>query len=793
MRNSFNKVQYLLFALLLFALTGCGASGTQATAVTGPANGKITANVVMPKSAGKTAALASSADVTNISLMVTGADIPTVKADFSPTDLNKTLEVYPGSHLTVAAYAYNGTELIFEGFATEVTVAAGPNTEVTILLNAAVAKVEDKPCLSCHADTRDTDGQNLVASYKQSGHYKNTTTDATLIFPANGSLQAGCAGCHGTGHQDLNPAASGRCAVCHTVGGVMANLNHVAYTNGAVNTCGSCHVTHNTKGGSGCIGCHSIGQNAGVAYVQDNNGVRAITGEFAKRSHHVTGRAVTNTDCVACHLEGIASGTAVVVDPNFHMKDAKIYLRNGNPGLLLNQDKSVAGAYPWNPAAPDHTLMDQFCFSCHNAGGAPAAVTALTGVAGYKGTALNPFDDSVSNAYDQVSRVSVVNAFDQFDTNNSSHHAVRGKKYLTKNLTAAQFTNISTANYNFNELGVNKPIKGVVSAVDISGNKIVGTMFETSKFVDTYTTLNGAALADNNTLHCGDCHTVGQFRASDVNVAPFNKAVIGAHGSNNEYLLRNKNGDDVFNKDALVCYICHKEQFYNSDTYNGTDGATKITNGIRHAGVNTSWDCNGQVLNSAGKTGLARLQMREDEEATPESIAANLALIAAGKYTSTSGSPIFGFSCANCHNASDKKTFGGIHGNAGNATYKTYSGAKNVVGDGSTVVDRKPYRFLPGLGNFRFNGGDNTDAWTVKTISTANKQGCYTLNGASSAAGIANIVPTKAVLSGVNVSAKALADDNGILGSWGACTDHAGTTIAGGRAVTRTILRPLTY
>ena len=32
-----------------------------------------------------------------------------------------------------------------------------------------------------------------------------------------------------------------------------------------------------------------------------------------------------------------------------------------------------------------------------------------------------------------------------------------------------------------------------------------------------------------------------------------------------------------------------------------------------------------------------------------------------------------------------------------------------------TTVSRKPYRFMPGLGNFRYNGGDNADQWTVKT------------------------------------------------------------------------------
>jgi hypothetical protein len=559
------------------------------------------------------------------------------------------------------------------------------------------------------------------------------------------------------------------------------------------------------NGSANCVGCHEVGRDAGAGYVQDNNGVRAITAEFAKRSHHVTGRAVKDSDCAVCHLEGKKVGNAVVVDTAFHMKDDKIYLRNGNVALGQTPDKSTAGAYVWNPAAPDHTLMDQYCFSCHNAAGAPTAFAAINGVAGYTGTALNPFGDSISNDYDQVSRLAVVNAYDQFDTNNSSHHAVRGQKYTKKNLTGAEFTNISTANANFNELGVNKPIKGVVNAIDASGQRLAGTMYETGKFVSTYTTLNGDALADDNTLHCGDCHTVGQFRAADVNIAvgSFNKTVIGAHGSNNEYMLRNSNGDDTFAKDALVCFVCHQSKFYNSDAVDGgEEGAAYtgiISGAIKHNAANSGWDCNGLILNSAGKTGMARLQLAETEDANADGTLGPLGLAAKqkivdGKYGATSGSPIFGYSCAGCHNASDGKTFGGIHGNAGNASYTTYSGAKLAGMNASTPVQRKPYRFMPGLGNFRYNGGDNADAWMVKTVSTANKQGCYTLNGTSARGGVNGPFPTKADLSGTNVTTNPNAvSDGGVLGSWGACTDHAGTSVAGGRAVTRTILRPLTY
>ena len=645
-------------------------------------------------------------------------------------------------------------------------------------------------CGSCH--------QGRVNSFITSVHF--TTAENTT---------QSCAFCHSAAEH----GGVVTCTPCHSA--AMETAFHDAYaTPGPAGTnCKDCHSggghPHSIKNTTAaalktkCTECHSVGLKHVGNYVDENTGVRAITGEFTKRSHHVTGRAVKDSDCAVCHMEGKSDGGKVVMDPDFHMKDDKIYLRNGNTDLGQTPDKSVDGAYAWQPSNPDHTLMDQFCFSCHNAAGAPDAVVALTGVpseAGYVRTALNPFGDSVSNDYDQVSRINVVGVYEQFDTGNSSHHAVRGQKYTSKNLTAAQFANISTANANFVENGVNKPI-GALKTSNAANNYLkVGTMYETGKFTTTYTTLNNEELADDNVLHCGDCHTVGQFRAVDVDTAAgsFNKAVIGAHGSGNEYMLRNSNGDDVLAKDALVCYICHKENLYS----NPGQTATSQTSGIiAHNSVNNSYgDCNGNGPNTAGLNGAARLWPEEGEmdDATFQTD------VTEGKYPATGGSNIFGNKCLNCHNASDRKTFGGIHGNAGNASYTTYSGAKVATG-AVTTVSRKPYRFLPGLGNFRYNGGDSAEQWTVKTLSQANKQGCYTLNGASTAAKTGDVAPNPSATRSPTyatamdptkkspVVGAAIAGDNGILGSWGACTDHAGTSVFGGRATTRNLLRPLTY
>jgi hypothetical protein len=808
------KLQYLLFAVLLFAMTGCGASNIAGTNNSAP--GKITAKfdwAADGKSTAKTVA-AVPTGVVSVRLKITGPTVAgvnytRVKASFPAADGGGSVAVSPGTGLIVVAEALGaGDVILYEGIISSlkdvygasiaIAVVAGGITDLgTISMAAPIYKVADVPCLGCHEDARAADGNSLVAEYKGSRHYSRTVSPSPSFNGLDYSASTGCAGCHTQNHKDLNPAASGRCFDCHNAAGNFPtfHLGSDGTFTYVQNKCDACHNPHSlafdkpTEGVAGCTICHAIGQNKGAAYVQDNNGVRAISAEFAKTSHHVTGRAATDTDCAVCHLEGkkvvTESGTAVAVDTAYHMKDNKIYLRNGNTGLAQTPDKSVAGAYPWNPASPDNTLMDQFCFSCHNATGAPAAAAALAGVTGYTGTALNPFGDTVSNDYDQVSRVNVVNAYDQFDTGNSSHHAVRGAKYTNKTLSAAQFTNISTANYNFQLQGVAAPITGTKSYVAMTSTGGAGTMYSLGKFNTLYTTLDGTVLADNMTIHCGDCHTVGQFRAADVGVEPFNKAVIGAHGSGNEYMLRNANGDDTLSKDALVCYNCHNVSDYGDQA---GEGSTFLgTVGFRHNNANNAnGDCNGSPYNTAGMIGRARLEPKEG--AITDAVFQDQ--VNTGKYAGTGGSNIFGIKCANCHNASDKKTFGGIHGNAGNASYNSYSGAKTASG-ALQVVSRKPYRFMPGLGNFRYNGGDSADQWTVKTVSSANKQSCYTLNGISTSKS-----RTTADQAGANISTYGLpgSNDNGILGSWGACTDHAGTSINGGQHdPLRTVLRPLTY
>jgi hypothetical protein len=298
MRNSFKKVQYLLLALSIFALTGCGATSTTTAANPTGNTTKLTAKVVGLQSD----------NIATVRLQVTGATIPTARQDFAGKT-GGTIEVYPGSALIVTAQAFDATNVMLsEGAVTDVTVVAGTPTTVTVTMNPPVVKTADVTCLGCHETTRDVTGQNLVADYKQSGHYTNTA----LMASSNGSTQPGCAGCHGTSHNDLNPAASGRCADCHTsinsahsnsLTGPDARPAMYLATN-YQNGCSACHEPHNPING--------IGKDERQAWAQsahgDVNGVAWSAEDFT-------------TACQRCHT---ATGFKMYVASNYATQTASI-------------------------------------------------------------------------------------------------------------------------------------------------------------------------------------------------------------------------------------------------------------------------------------------------------------------------------------------------------------------------------------------------------------------------------------------------------------------------------------
>jgi hypothetical protein len=258
-----------------------------------------------------------------------------------------------------------------------------------------------------------------------------------------------------------------------------------------------------------------------------------------------------------------------------------------------------------------------------------------------------------------------------------------------------------------------------------------------------------ATLGDDSTLHCGDCHTVGQWKAGSAKNADGSAtaAVIGAHGSNNEYMLRNDKGTDerhtqeAYTKDAttgvitytapnaanLVCYNCHSFKRYGS-VYNAT-GATgphagEYDTSGRCNGVGNTIPFNGYTTGTAtdGTQFLSRIGefTRAQASSTP-AFAPGFPLdftkapggVQAATYTGEQDADfgnIFGIQCLNCHNSGIGNGYGGIHGSANNSpgTANTalnggyanpdpaVTGGAYVDGMGNTT---KVQRFLPGLGN----------------------------------------------------------------------------------------------
>ncbi len=419
---------------------------------------------------------------------------------------------------------------------------------------------------------------------------------------------------------------NGICNVCHTAGANGLSSHYTSTTSDGHNSttlCTDCHkhsvnTTYENKAwegaGGDCLGCHNSAQSDGANTDIDNNGVRVVASEFTKQSHHVTGKTLSKFDCAVCHGEGdYLTGSTTALH-----KNGQIDLRNAD---------NASAYYTWTGS--EHTNMDNFCMSCHDANG--ASVTYSRDPLATSPSRTNPFGDTRQNSYDQVVRTVVVDVFTAFNpgtggsgtgyNGNYSQHAVRGARY--------------------------------------SNDADAGSMYTNGRFDAAYTPLGGSvSVRDSSTLHCGDCHTNGQYSTA---TAP----VIGAHGSNNEYLLRTINSSDAeHTKTTYGCFKCHLLARYSATHSNG----------------NAS-----DFVDSSTLTGIA------------------------GRAASNAN--ITGISCTNCHNSGDAK-FGGVHG--GNATYTDNQG-----------YTAKTYRFMPGLGNNKYSptqSGSSAEAdWEQPTA-----YGCYT-------------------------------------------------------------------
>jgi len=867
-KSGMSNLHYILSAILIFALTGCGANHNLAGV---QADGSIASKLVWSdgKSTSKTVGLASPAGVTfsSMSLLVTGSDangkaIPVVRGTAAGSATSVAIGgIYPGK-VTLAVKAIgkdaNQQDVVYYGYAIGVDVASGVTTNLdtlkvpkTIKMSASLEKLQDTACYQCHETALDRVGQSVVAQFKQSGHYTNSGT--SVSDPFSGVVGTGCAGCHGPQHNESNPAASGRCSDCH---GAVLQPSHKGNSALIVATnCTNCHQPHNTKTfvAGRCVACHSVAQQANGAnnnFVNDNNGVRAITTEFAKWSHHVTGVALNDAHCTACHLEGTIVDGEVVVDTTKHMADTKTHLRNAD------SDADFA----WDPTAPNHTGMDNFCMSCHDANGATSATNVKVqayindnGIAapGKTASALNPFGDTISNRYDKMQRPAVTDASSQFNTANNSHHGVKGPRYTGRTRFAGVRQIAAAANFANNSSAA---LQGVRSTIYDAGNFNALYVPLQNNGGEIAPRTGAASLGDDSTLHCGDCHTVGQWKAgSTVDAAGVaNTVVIGAHGSNNEYLLRNSIGTDERhtqnaytsnasnvvsytnpNAPLLVCYNCHAYKNYGSVFVGtgadaGNAAGNPLSNIQSHAGEYASAGrCNGpgNTLSFAGyTTGNATDGTQFDSRIN------GLGVKAAGEQNPDFGNA-FGIQCLNCHNSGLANAYGGIHGSAKNTGWNGVNPAASVTGgayiDGMGNTN-KVERFLPGLGNAMhvpgtlggFVGGSQATSATVASYTTggisndtnweqkhwqqtattvinfktagvtsiaSGGAGCYTLGETTVLS--ANVT---AGLQGPSVTGAGGAATVGD-GTWGGCDDHTAGQGNGNHGFLKRIVRPVTY
>jgi hypothetical protein len=524
------------------------------------------------------------------------------------------------------------------------------------------------------------------------------------------------------------------------------------------------------------------------------------------------------------------------------MVDAKVHLRNADTDL----------EFEWDPANPTHSNMDNFCMSCHDADGAISAVSVQIqafinsnhlAAPGKTASPRNPFGDTISNRYDKMQRPGVVDVSSQFAATNNSHHAVKGPRYSGRSRAADPRQIASPATFAQNSSAL---LQGVRS-----------TIFDAGNFNQLYVPLEDAggeaaprtgaqALGDDSTLHCGDCHTVGQWKpGSSVNAAGQpTPDVIGAHGSNNEYLLRNNIGTDqrhtqnAFTTDAfnnvtytnpngafLVCYNCHSFNKYGSiflqtgvlgghvGEYDQTGRCNGIGNTLPFNGYTTGMATDGTQFQSRF---VGPISAHGSQPAFAPGFPLN-GTPPAGEQDPDFGD-IFGIQCLNCHNSNG--FYGGIHGSKVN-TYSDGMGNTNKV-----------ERFLPGLGNAKhvpgtlggFTGGSvvpvntatgpaytyitggisNDSNWEQKhwqqtattvidpvtgaaTNTALSGAGCYTLGADQNVAN--NVTASQ---KGPSVTGEG-GPDTQMYGTWGGCNDHTAVQGAGNHGFVKKIIRPITY
>jgi hypothetical protein len=464
---------------------------------------------------------------------------------------------------------------------------------------------------------------------------------------------------------------------------------------------------------------------------------------------------------------------------------------------------------------------------------------------------------------------------------NPSHHAVRAQKYSGRTRNAAdpngrvvanpavftQYSGVGSADIHPNAAGVltvyqvfgtystngSGASHAATATASGFGPQFAGsrtTLYDAGFFVAAYTTLDGATLGDDSQLHCGDCHSVGQYTsnwsalqsgtpakavvwanhssATGTDFTVENTTVtIGAHGSQNEYMLRTSNGTDGLQKQSstgkataakpysvngtYVCFLCHKQDLYGDNprltttTVLGTGAAAESTSEDEHGGNLYVGGCNAGSNSGYGKKGTARYGVIVNGTSGP------------------SIGNVFAMSCAHCHN-SGQQNFGGIHGATG--TYTSYStngmdvvGTTKAPGDNGNpgggyllnVTQKKSYRFMGGESN-RYNGGATANKWEAQQVNAFHREGCYNLSDTTDATHLWNTTQPMTTAAGSipaiqnnsgSDSAWGVTDyttsldgrygQNNATSGWGSCNHHQGSTTTGPTGPTRVIQRPLVY
>jgi hypothetical protein len=406
-------------------------------------------------------------------------------------------------------------------------------------------------CGSCHEvhnqydfNTTDAHSGGVTAPNIQWIRWDTTKYRPTALEPALFQGQTGF-----YAFDDANAPWNGICQTCHQNTDWHRNDNTLGNPSHDHNMPSDCRNCHDHGGGwlgtgGDCTGCHNqqreITANPGTFRRQITESSAGLgDGEFGTdfTSHHVndgTGSQIaTKWDCVVCHAEGNAvTGEA---DGTYHQKDG-VQLKDVDTGVAYSD---------WSGLTPQQRR--DFCLSCHDADGATIIITRTDPDPDATTNALDPFNDGVTNSHEptgldgkatphlrgrcsvtatipcvtaqecpgaetcQLSRV--LNVAAQFNTSNTSHHAVLGAAYGS----AAPFG----------------------STVD---NKITGV---------------AGNLGWNAVLTCEDCH----IGPPDPKYATTGAAPISGHGTPTaRYMLRDQDGNEAATAEpstTSICYRCH--------------------------------------------------------------------------------------------------------------------------------------------------------------------------------------------------------------------------------------------